>query len=226
MVNEIKLSIDIMSPDNKASLIKAAKIHFNAAIIKAIPHIRKDLKRAISTENVMGFIPFNKTDLWNVLNDKDTLAELGFTSKNPLDDLLYALEDTVEVEAFPNKLVIRMVEMELIGKLTIHPSAGTGLLGEISWFVDWIINGIPVDDYTFIRTGPPRPRSSRISGRKAGLMLPVSTGAGSAEATEGFSGGFWQFDPIWKDFLDQWLKLNLYSIKSIAFERIKKAIKN
>jgi len=226
MANEIILSIDIMSPENKRSLQQVAKIHFNAAIIKAIPKIRRDLKRAISSDGVMGFIPFNKTDLWNVLKDKDTLAELGFTSKNPLDDLLYALADTVEVEAFPNKLVIRMVEMELIGKLTIHPFAGTGMLGAVSWFVDWIINGIPVDDYTFVKTGPPRPRSSRIAGRKAGLMLPVNTGAGSAESPEGFSGGFWQFEPIYKDFLDQWLKLNLYSIKTIAFEHIKKAIKN
>jgi hypothetical protein len=224
MPNEARLSVDILDPINKAALVRAVKLRYYKAIMKAKPKIENDLKRAIGQTGIMGFIPFTLTDLWVYLNTKEALAELGFITKKPLNNLIESLKQTVVVNVYPNKIAVRMVDLELLASLTIHPSAGKGLLGEVSWFVDWVINGIPVDDYTFMITGPPRPRSSLSAGKKAGLMIKNVSGAGNAESPGGFEGGFWQFPPEYKNAIDDWLDENIYSIKAIVFNHIKKAI--
>lgn len=209
---QITLKIDFDDRINLNAYQNAVRKKWNKAVSKAAPKLERDLKESVTKSKFL--TAFTDTKLWRFLHTKEALAELGFTSLKPLyEDLLPALKKTIICVADSRgTLAIRMINMDIVARMTIHRSAGTGKLGEVSWFVDWIINGEPVQSYQFERTGPPRPRSSRISGAEAGLMI------------QSLGGGFWQFPPIYKGELDMWLLNNINSIKALAGMRIMEGI--
>ena len=49
MPNEVRLSVDILDPINKAALVRAVKLRYYKAIMKAKPKIENDLKKQKDT---------------------------------------------------------------------------------------------------------------------------------------------------------------------------------
>lgn len=218
----MELSIDIAESKNLNALRKAIRKKWNLAAIRSAPIIEQRLKKLLidgggsSGQTGSVFLPFKRSQMWQILQNPRILAEIGLPSLRPLEDLLEGIRSTVEVDVggrSPKYLKIRIVDLNMIASMTIHPAAGTGRLGNISWFVDWLVNGLPVQDYRFKKTGPPKPRSSPVAGAEAGLMMPLS-------------GGIWEFTPIMRSHLDRWLSNNIAPIKGFAFSQIKKIIGN
>lgn len=208
-----KLQINVMAGKNKKALMTAMVKKWNKALYGAAVDVDQVLKRGIVYESVLGLLPFTSTDLWNFLILPETLAELGFITRQPLtEDLLGNLSKTIVVTVGGGKIKymkINIFDMQFMANATIHRSEGTGQLGPVSWFVDWIIKGVPVSDYHFKETGPPGPRSSRLAGSKAGLMV---------------EGGLWQFPPQFRDAVDTWLGSNIKAIKMLVETSIRKQI--
>jgi len=209
----VEISIDLNKRSNRRSLMFAVTNKWNKAVVLAAPAIQKELRSQLITGGG-AMIPFNKTLVWTYMHQPGILAELGFMSLKPFDDLLDALRSTIDVytsRAKRKMLVINMFSLSAIAGMTIHPSAGTGQLGEVSWFVDWVVRGRPIRRYDFKTTGPPVPRSSRLAGPEAGLMVPAR-------------GGFWSIPPF-KDDILRWLDNNGSHIKSLIISQIRKAVK-
>jgi hypothetical protein len=213
MPTTLNVRINVDSPINRKAIDDAAKNKWIKALAKAAPLIQKDMRQGLVMSGKY-LTPFIETDLWQFLLLPSTIAELGFISLKPLyEDLLPSISDSSYIYAKHDKLYIGMVDMNFVATSTIHRSAGTGQLGELSWFVDWVINGVTVQDYEFVQTGPPIPRSSRIAGSEAGLMVYVR------------GGGFWKFPPIYKDSLDKWLQSNIEALKVIIGLRMAEVIR-
>lgn len=208
-----KVDINVMSGKNNRAINIAIGKKWNKAIAGASVQIQNVLRRGLVYEPTMGLKPFTDTDLWKFLMQPETLAELGFISMKPLtEDLLTSILMTIFVQpggGNPKSMLINVFDMQFIANATIHRSAGTGQLGPVSWFVDWIIKGVPVTEYHFEETGPPIPRSSRLAGDKAGLMI---------------KGGLWQFPPQFRDAVDDWLDSNKQAIKKIVETSIRTQI--
>lgn len=208
-----KLQINVMTGKNKKALTTAVIKKWNKALYGAAVEVDQVLKRGLVYESVLGLSAFSSTNLWNFLMLPETLAELGFITTDPLTvDLLGNLSNTIFVKVGGGKvknMTINIFDMQFMAKATIHRSAGTGQLGDVSWFVDWIIKGVPVNDYRFKETGPPAPRSSRLSGSRAGLMI---------------EGGLWQFPPQFRDAVDEWLQSNIGAMKTLVETSIRKQI--
>lgn len=192
---------------NISALKKALNKRWNKTVDRITPGLSNRLPK-LMVDGGGNFKAFVNTKLFRFLNTPEALAELGFVTIQPLyEDLLPSLRDTIKVVNNKKKLrviQIDMIDMQMVSRATIHRSAGTGQLGQISWFVDWIISGLPVQDYSFERTGPPIPRSSRIAGAEAGLMVPSR------------GGGFWQFPPIYKYAIMEWLQSNIPAITRLV----------
>lgn len=208
-----KVKINVMSGKNKKAINTAITKKWNRAIAGASVQIENVLRRGLVDDSVLGLKPFTSTDLWKFLMQPETLAELGFMSTKPLtEDLLISILKTIFVSTGsgnPKKMLINIFDMQFIANATIHRSAGDGQLGSVSWFVDWIIKGVPVTEYHFEETGPPIPRSSRLAGDKAGLMI---------------QGGLWQFPPQFRDAVDDWLDSNKVAIKKVVETSIRTQI--
>jgi len=199
-----------MSGKNKKAINTAIVKKWNIALIRSTVNIEAILKSALISEPSFGIKPFTQTELWQFLMQPETLAELGFISLKPLtEDLLDSILQTIFVKTTrgtKRRMIINIFDMQYIANATIHRSEGTGQLGPVSWFVDWIIKGVPVTDYYFKETGPPVPRSSRLAGDKAGLMI---------------KGGLWQFPPQFRDAVDNWLEDNQRPIKKLVESTIR-----
>ncbi len=208
-----KLDINVMTGKNKKAIQTVMIKKWNKSLYGAAVEVEQILKRGMVYEPMMGLSSFTDTDLWNFLMLPETLAELGFITLQPLtEDLLGNLSKTIFVKVGGGKvkyIKINIFDMQFMANATIHRSEGTGQLGPVSWFVDWIIKGVPVSDYRFKETGPPRPRSSRLAGSKAGLMI---------------EGGLWQFPPQFRDAVDTWLGSNIKAIKMLVETSIRRQI--
>lgn len=200
----------VTSGPNRSVIRDAILKKWNKAISNAAVNIESILKKALIDQSMLGIKAFTDTPLWFFLMLPETLAELGFVTTQPLtDDLLGSIVETifVKVKGGSKKyLIIDILDMRYVANATIHRSAGTGQLGQISWFVDWIIKGVPVTDYRFKQTGPPIPRSSRLAGSKAGLMV---------------EGGMWEFPPTFRDSVDNWLDSNIQPIQKLVENNIR-----
>jgi len=208
-----KVEINVMAGKNNRAINVAIGKKWNKALAGASVQAERVLKRGLVNDPVMGLKPFTSTDLWQFLMQPSTLAELGFITTKPLtEDLLGSIANTISVEVGSgkvNKLLVKVFDMQFVANATIHRSAGEGQLGPVSWFVDWIIKGVPVTDYHFKETGPPKPRSSQLAGDKAGLMI---------------KGGLWTFPPQFRDAVDDWLDSNKVAIKKVTEAAIKTTI--
>lgn len=207
---KVTFECKVMSGINNKVIKDVIIKKWNRALINAAVNIEAILKKALIDQSMLGIKAFTDTPLWFFLMLPETLAELGFITTKPLtEDLLSSILETIFVKVKGgNKkyLIIDILDMRYIANATIHRSAGTGQLGQISWFVDWIIKGIPVTDYSFKQTGPPTPRSSRLAGDKAGLMI---------------EGGMWEFPPVFRDSIDVWLDSNIQAIQKLVENNIR-----
>ena len=208
-----KLDINVTTGKNKKAITTAMVKKWNKSLYGAAIEIDQVLKRGLVYESTMGLSAFTSIELWNFLMLPETLAELGFITLDPLkEDLLGNLSKTIFVKvggSTTKYITINIFDMQFMAQATIHRSEGTGQLGPVSWFVDWIIKGVPVSDHHFKETGPPKPRSSRLAGSKAGLMV---------------EGGLWQFPPQFRDAVDTWLDSNVKAIKRLVETSIRRQI--
>lgn len=211
------LHIDMHDPKNKKSLQKAVNKKWNLAIIKAARVLSFRLPDLLINGGGGGmaqFRPFKSTTLWQFLHTQRAFAELGFSDVQPLDDLIKALHESIVItttKKTPRSIVLKIIDMKIVAQFTEHPSAGEGnLRSGISWFADWIIKGVPVSDHSFVKTGAGKPRSSAIAGTRAGLMRP---------------GGMWEFPPVFRTAVDDWLAGNISAIQQMSEAVIRKAIK-
>lgn len=219
---EITLNIDMTNPKNKKALEKAIKKKWSVAVRETAIILQKKLPRLL-VDGGGGFRGFTSTSLWQFLGTQKAWGELGFPNTQPLYDLVDALIDSIIVKSTKGKsakLVLQFVDMKMIAKFTEHPAAGQGQLRPgLSWFVDWVIKGKPVSGYRFkqesiSKKGAARSlselaRSAPIAGPEAGIMVKK---------------GMWDFPPIFRSALDDWLIANMPSIKKLVYATLKKTI--
>lgn len=208
------LHIDMTKAKNKKAIQQAIKKKWSLAIRRSAIELQRRLPKLL-VDGGGEFRGFKSTTLWKFLNTQRAWGELGFPDIQPLDDLLQGLLNSILIKATKGrsaKLILKFVDLQIVGMFTEHPAAGQGQLKTgLSWFVDWIVKGKPVSKYRFIRTqGKGNPRSMMIAGREAGLMV---------------GGGMWDFPPIFRTALQDWLLMNLPFIKKFVYSTIKKTIK-
>jgi len=214
---EAVLQIDMRDAKNRKALKRAVNKKWNMAVIKTVNVLNTRLPNLLVRGGGGGlaeFRAFTSTTLWQFLNTPGAWAELGFTDLQPLDDLLTALIDSINVRTTkksPKSIIFEFADMQMIARFTEHPAAGQGQLRTgLSWFVDWVVKGVPVTDHRFVETGPGIPRSSMLAGSRAGLMR---------------AGGMWSFPPIFRTAVDDWLMMNMRALKQMLEANLRKAIK-
>lgn len=221
---KLVLHVEMEDPKNKQALSKAIYRKWNKAVERTANVLSRRLPSLLISGGGGGqvtFRSFMSTALWQYLNTPQAWGELGFPSLQPLDDLIDVLHNSmrfVGTRQSPKSLLIQLVDIEIVAKFTEHPAAGQGQLPVgISWFVDWVVKGMPVSGYRFKkfdvnanRALQKHARSFPIADEEAGIMVP---------------NGMWQIPPVFRVAIDDWLMSNVVAIKRFIEQMLRKTIR-
>lgn len=243
----INLNFDIKDQQNAKVLSKMAEAirrEWGRAIIVAAPRITRRISEGI-VNGSDGLTSFFASPVGQWIRSEEGVGQLGFPDAKPFSDLVTGLLQSVEVKKTSSigkgkgfSLGLNLLNLKVIARHTPHPAqSSSAKLNIDSWFVDWIMLGVPVTDAGFVpftdffqlvQGGRGKkeqreiksislPRSFPAVGIKSGFMFP-----------KGFLGSTGSWSP--PDFInaqavENWLSNNIPAITRIMKEEMVKALR-